>query len=96
MINSISKSFSAQQQPQNRTQTSIFYVNDIHGRTSNMEKITSASQNFDAFIPSSIDKLKMCSGDTMLGQNEKVNKSANIFLNVNNFMASVIGNHECG
>ncbi|MBQ9688403.1 5'-nucleotidase C-terminal domain-containing protein [bacterium] len=95
MINSISKSFSAQQQPQNRTQTSIFYVNDIHGRTSNMEKITSASQNFDAFIPSSIDKLKMCSGDTMLGQNEKVNKSANIFLNVNNFMASVIGNHEC-
>lgn len=97
MINSVSpvNVTNVQQQKPKRTQTSIFYVNDIHGRTSNMEKITTASQNFDTFVPNSIDKLKMCSGDTMLGQNAAVNKAAHKFLNVNKFMASVIGNHEC-
>ena len=60
-----------------------------------MEKITTASQNFDTFVPSNIDKLKMCSGDTMLGKNPAVNKAANKFLNVNNFMATALGNHEC-
>lgn len=97
MINSLSHvSFGENVQQPKRTKTSIFYVNDIHGRTSNMEKITTASQNFDTFVPSKdIDKLKMCSGDTMLGQNPAVNKAANKFLNVNHFMATVMGNHEC-
>lgn len=94
MINSIS-SVNVQQSKPKKTQTSIFYVNDIHGRTSNMEKITTASQNFDTFVSQNVDKLKLCSGDTMLGQNAAVNKAANKFLNVNKFMASVIGNHEC-
>lgn len=93
MINSISQNMASP--VQKRTNASIFYINDVHGRTSNMEKITSASQTFDTFTPSSVDKLKMCSGDTMLGQNPKVNTAANKFLNINNIMATVIGNHEC-
>ena len=74
--------------------TSIFYVNDVHGRTSNMERITSASKDFDTFTPQKVDKLKFSSGDTMLGKNEKVNIAAHKFLTANNIMASAIGNHE--
>lgn len=74
--------------------TSIFYINDIHGRLSNMEKITTASIDFDESMPSYVDKLKFSAGDIMLGSNVKVNEAANTFLNSNNFMASVVGNHE--
>ncbi|MGN0014560.1 MAG: bifunctional metallophosphatase/5'-nucleotidase [Candidatus Gastranaerophilaceae bacterium] len=74
--------------------TSIFYVNDIHGRLSNMEKITTASKEFDNIMPSYVDKLKFSAGDIMLGQNINVNKAANTFLNSNNFLATVVGNHE--
>lgn len=74
--------------------TSIFYVNDIHGRLSNMERITTASTDFDRLMPSYVDKLKLSAGDIMLGSNVNVNKAANSFLNANNFMASVVGNHE--
>lgn len=78
----------------NVTRTSIFYINDIHGQTKNMEKITSASKNFDSFTPSGVDKLKLSAGDTMLGHDEKLNIAANKFLNANNIMASAVGNHE--
>ena len=74
--------------------TSIFYVNDIHGRLSNMERITTASADFDRLMPTYVDKLKLSAGDIMLGSNVNVNKAANSFLNANNFMASVVGNHE--
>lgn len=87
MVNSVS-------QVPKATTTSIFYINDIHGRASNMEKITSASKDFDEFVPQNIDKLKLSSGDTMLGHDEKLNKAANKFLNINKIMATAIGNHE--
>lgn len=74
--------------------TSIFYINDIHGRLSNMERITTASLDFDNSMPSYIDTLKLSAGDIMLGSDVKVNQAANSFLNANNFMANVIGNHE--
>ena len=74
--------------------TSIFYVNDIHGRLSNMERITTASLNFDKTMPSYVDTLKFSAGDIMLGSSLSVNQAANSFLNANNFMANVIGNHE--
>ena len=65
---------------QKPTSTSIFYINDIHGRTANMEKITSASKDFDTFVPKKVDKLKLSSGDIMLGLNEKTTRAANKFL----------------
>lgn len=74
--------------------TSFFYINDIHGRLSNMEKITTASAKFDAVMPSYVDTLKFSAGDIMLGTNLGVNQAANAFLNANNFMATVVGNHE--
>ncbi len=74
--------------------TSIFYVNDIHGRLSNMERITTASMDFDKAMPSYVDTLKFSAGDIMLGPNVNVNMAVNSFLNANNFMATVVGNHE--
>lgn len=74
--------------------TSIFYINDVHGRLSNMERITTASLDFDKTMPTFMDKLKFSAGDIMLGPNVNTNKAANSFLNANNFMASVVGNHE--
>ena len=74
--------------------TSFFYVNDIHGRLSNMERITTASAKFDDVMPSYVDTLKFSAGDIMLGTNLAVNQAANAFLNANNFMATVVGNHE--
>ena len=74
--------------------TSFFYINDIHGRLSNMEKISTASAKFDSVMPSYVDTLKFSAGDIMLGTNLAVNQAANAFLNANNFMATVVGNHE--
>ena len=74
--------------------TSFFYVNDIHGRLSNMEKISTASEKFDEIMPSYVDTLKFSAGDIMIGENLQVNQAANAFLNANNFMATVVGNHE--
>lgn len=77
------------------TKASIFYVNDIHGQTNNMERITTASKDFDAFVSSeNPDKLKLASGDIFLGGDLKVNTAADKFLRVNKFMASALGNHE--
>lgn len=73
---------------------SIMYINDVHGKMSNMEKITTASMQYDSFIPEGISKMKFSAGDTMLGANVKVNTAASMFLNANNFLATVVGNHE--
>lgn len=92
MVNSVT---TANTPPVKTTKTSIFYINDIHGQTVNMEKLTKASKEFDEFVPSEkIDKLKFSSGDILIGDDKKVNKAANIFLNANDFMATAGGNHE--
>ena len=53
MINSIDR-------PANNVKTSIFYINDFHGKSINMERTITASNAFDAFIPSvPTDKLKL-------------------------------------
>ncbi len=78
------------------TKTSIFYVNDLHGQTMKMEKIYNASKCFDQFVPSTkTDKLKMCSGDTMLGESTKPNIIASKFLEMIGVTATAVGNHEC-
>lgn len=77
------------------TNTSIFYINDLHGQTANMERITKASSQFDTFVPEQkTDKLKLAAGDILLGENPGVNEGADKFLNINKFSATAVGNHE--
>lgn len=78
------------------TRTSIFYVNDYHGKAINMERTITASNEFDSFVPSvPTDKLKLASGDIMLGEDKKVNQIAVNFLKFIGITASAVGNHEC-
>ena len=78
------------------TRTSIFYVNDYHGKAINMERTVTASNQFDSFVPSvQTDKLKLASGDIMLGEDKKINQIAINFLKFIGVTASAVGNHEC-
>lgn len=78
------------------TKTSIFYINDLHGQTMKMEKIYNMSKQFDQFVPSSkTDKLKLSSGDIMLGESTKPNIIASKFLEMIGITATAVGNHEC-
>lgn len=84
----------SQTQPKT-TKTSIFYINDVHANIPNMEKIKSASDEFDAFVPSEkTDKLKLSAGDFGLGTSPKLNKLAVTAQNSMGIMASAGGNHE--
>lgn len=85
--------------------TSWLYVNDVHGKMTNMERIYNISQEFDRipayaysanfFTPNqNISKFKVASGDIILGANFTNNKVANKFLDWSGFLASTIGNHE--
>src|SRR5574344_331515 len=92
MINSISP---ININNQNKSRTSIFYVNDVHGKMTNMERIYTASKDFDTFTPSEkTDKLKLASGDIILGEDFKSNCVADKFLNWSGFIANALGNHE--
>ncbi len=84
------------QQSQSQTvRTSIFYINDYHGKSINLERTMTASNAFDNFIPSKpTDKLKFSSGDILLGEVENVNKVAVAGENALHIMASAMGNHE--
>lgn len=88
------------------THTSWFYVNDVHGKMTNMERIYNISKEFDKtqasdiapnFWSSStgnISKFKVSSGDIILGANYTHNQVANKFLNWSGFIATALGNHE--
>ena len=78
------------------TRTSIFYLNDIHGNIDKMEKVKSAINQFDVQKKQhpEIDALKLCSGDTLIGLNDKKNQTAVDFLNAVKFDAITLGNHE--
>ena len=78
------------------TKTSIFYVNDLHGQTMKMEKVYNMSKAFDQFVPSEkTTKLKLSSGDIMLGESSKPNVIASKFLEMIGVTATAVGNHEC-
>ena len=77
------------------TRTSIFYINDFHGKSINMERAMTASNAFDAFVPSQpTDKLKLSSGDIMIGEVMKANQVAVKAQKAMGIMASAMGNHE--
>ncbi len=75
--------------------SSIFYINDIHGQIPKMEQITNASVQFDSFVKKQkVDGLKLSSGDTFIGKDEKTNQTAAAFLDAAGIQASTLGNHE--
>lgn len=92
MINAININDKKQSSP---NKTSIFYVNDVHGKMTNMERIYTASRDFDSFEPQDkTDKLKLASGDIILGEDYKSNLVAHKFLNWVGFIQNDLGNHE--
>ena len=87
------------------THTSWFYINDVHGKMTNMERIYNISKEFDStpsttmspqFFTNSteVSKFKVSSGDVILGEEVIPNTVASQFLNWSGFIASALGNHE--
>ena len=76
--------------------TSIFYINDFHGKSLNMERTISASNSFDIQNKNKkdTDVLKLSSGDIMVGEDVTINKAAIMFQNFIGIKASAVGNHE--
>lgn len=76
--------------------TSIFYINDLHGKTINMERVYCASNAFDnrSKKAPATDTLKLSSGDIMLGEDIDINKAAILFQNFIKINAAAVGNHE--
>ncbi len=80
---------------QRNNRTSILTVGDVHGKLTNQERIYTASKAFDAFVPSQpTDKLKLATGDIILGLDLKANTASNKFLDWCGFIANNLGNHE--
>ena len=78
-----------------QVRTSIFYINDFHGKSINIERTITASRAFDHFEPSlPTDKLKFSSGDIQLGEPVEANKVMVEAQNIMGIMASAMGNHE--
>lgn len=80
--------------------TAIFYVNDIHGQMSKLDKLKSASDSFSKAYTNdkNYDALKLSGGDIKIGKDEsKINVMLE-FLNMIGIDYSVLGNHEfdCG
>ena len=86
--------------------TSWFYINDLHGKMTKMERIYNMAKEFDAvslkesgsfFKEASDDKIskfKVSSGDISIGSNFNNNTVAARFLDWSGFLASALGNHE--
>lgn len=81
------------QQPKN-DKTSIFYINDIHGKSINVERTVAASHVFDMSVKPNCDILKLSSGDIQLGEPVKPNRVMVEAQNIMGIMASAMGNHE--
>lgn len=75
------------------TTTSIFYISDIHGKMTNMERVCEMARLFDA-NSSANAKIKLASGDILLGSNPMTNKVASHFLNWIGIKNNALGNHE--
>lgn len=88
MINPINQS--------NNIKTSIFYINDYHGKSLNMERTVTAAKAFDERNKDKkdVDTFKLSSGDIMIGEDYKTNELAALFQNYIGIKASAIGNHE--
>lgn len=76
-----------------QVEADIFYIADLHGKMTQMERICSISKQFDGMKSNGV-KLKLASGDILLGSNPMTNKVASHFLNWIGVTANALGNHE--
>lgn len=85
--------------------TSWFYVNDVHGKMTKMERLYNIAEEFmktpsEVLFPTffkaddKISKFKVNSGDIIIGANPHNNKVASEFIRWCDFDAGVLGNHE--
>ena len=75
------------------TSVGIFYIADLHGKMTNMERICEMAKLFDNTNSSDI-KFKLASGDIILGSSPVKNKVASDFLGWVGVEANALGNHE--
>ena len=81
--------------PNSKTKTSIWYINDIHCQIPKTERLVSAANHAEiAAKEKGADFLKLCSGDTFIGSNEERNVAAAKFLDIAGIHAQAPGNHE--
>lgn len=80
----------------NNVKTSIFYINDYHGKSINMERTITAANAFDSRNKDKkdVDTFKLSSGDIMIGEDKTTNEIAILFQNMIGIYASAVGNHE--
>lgn len=78
----------------NNDKSSIFYINDFHGKSINIERTVAASNAFDSNVQPNTDVLKLSSGDIQLGEPVNPNRVMVEAQNVMGIMASAMGNHE--
>lgn len=78
-----------------KCETSIFYMNDVHGQIPKMQRLFSAAKHAQAVAENkNVDFFKLCSGDTFIGSDDKRNIAAASFLNMTRVDAETLGNHE--
>ncbi len=93
--NPVSSRVSNRKNSNSSTRTSIFYANDIHGQIPKMQRIYAASlQHAVNAKKDGADALRLCSGDTFIGSDEKRDSVAAKFLDLAKFDAQALGNHE--
>ncbi len=95
---------SVYKQPSGSINTSWFYVSDVHGKMTKIERMFGMANEFNTMKASDRTKFykkndevaKFCvaSGDIILGDDYKNNQVANMLLNKGDFLASALGNHE--
>lgn len=81
--------------PNSKTKTTLWYVNDIHCQIPKTERLVSAAhQSGITAKENGADFLKLCSGDTFIGSDEKRNIAAASFFDIAGIHAQAPGNHE--
>ncbi len=81
--------------PNSSLKTSLFYINDLHGQIPKMQRLTAASDAASVNAEKhGVDLLKLSSGDTFIGSDDKRNIAAARFLDIAGIQAQTLGNHE--
>lgn len=89
-----------QSKPQNNknkeVRTSIFYMNDLHGKLTNIRHMKTAADSFTRTHTgrTDVDSFKLGGGDFNIGKPEAKNKFVINFLNSIGLDLTAIGNHE--
>lgn len=92
---SSSKNTKTMYAPTSTTKTTLWYVNDIHCQIPKTERLVSAAHQSEITAKQNgADFLKLCSGDTFIGSDEKRNIAAASFFDIAGIHAQAPGNHE--